>query len=344
MFTGGAPQVVRALHLGLRKRGIESCILGLMKQQDAEIEAAQFLGLKSPYEITAFQGIYHYVAKNVKAEDIVHVHLFPPVFYLSLLKMSGRVPGHLVFTEHSTSNRRRKKLLGRVIDTVTYKGYEQVIAVSAGVERELLKWKPELKGRTRVIYNGADLPFSKEVERSARPCLRILSVGNLRAPKNYDNALRAVALLKDIDFEYQIAGKGDWRDELACLCRELGLESKVCFLGYMESVPDLLASADIFLMPSLWEGFGLAAVEAMNASLPLVVSDVPGLREIVNTEPACALLVDPDSPESIADGLRQLLISSDLRFQLGSRAFVQSQKFGIDQMVENYRDLYDEMV
>jgi glycosyltransferase involved in cell wall biosynthesis len=128
------------------------------------------------------------------------------------------------------------------------------------------------------------------------------------------------------------------------LRRELGIESKVHFLGHVDSIPDLLAGADIFLMPSNWEGFGLSAVEAMNASLPLVVSNVPGLREIVNGGPACALLVDPESPEAIAAGLRQLLVSPALRGQFGKNAFKQAQNFSINSMVESYINLYDELL
>ena len=75
-----------------------------MDQKDAEIDHAQSLGLKSPYDVRAFLGIQRYLVKNVRPGDILHVHLFPPVLYLSLFKWLGLVRGHLVFTEHSTSN------------------------------------------------------------------------------------------------------------------------------------------------------------------------------------------------------------------------------------------------
>jgi glycosyltransferase involved in cell wall biosynthesis len=344
MFTGGAQRVVRALHAGLRNRNVESYILGLMEQKDCEIDGAKSLGLKSPYEVRAFHGIYRYLVNYVKPEDIVHVHLFPPILYLSLLNIVGQSQCHLVCTEHSTSNRRRDTVFGRIVDMVTYTEYEQVIAISAAVEEKLLKWKPGLKGKTCVIHNGVDLIHKQIIEHPARQHLKVLSVGNLRPMKNYGHALEAVALLRDLDFEYCIAGEGTCQEDLFRLCRELDLESKVHFLGYVESVPDLLTAADIFLMPSKWEGFGLAAVEAMNASLPLVVSDVPGLREIVNSGSPCALLVDPESPEAIAAGLRQLLASPELRLRFGENAFKQAQNFSVDQMVEDHINLYGTLI
>ncbi len=342
MFTGGAPRVVRALHTGLRERNVESHVLGLVRQRDHEMDGAQSLGLKSPYELRAFGGIHQYLEKHVQAADIVHAHLFPPILYASLCKSLGLVRGRLVCTEHSTFNHRRASMLGRIVDRFTYAGCEQSVAISDGVEQELLKWQPGLRGKTRVIHNGVSLPFDQVIARRSERRLKVLSVGNLRSMKNYDNAMRAVAQLRDLDFEYQIAGKGDCEPTLIRLSQELDLESKVRLLGYVDTIPRLLASADIFLMPSLWEGFGLAAVEAMNASLPLVVSDVMGLREIVagDDDHPCAILVDPESPESIAEGIRQLLVSPELRLELGKNGFNQAKKFSIDRMVDSYIDFY----
>ena len=344
MFLGGAERMLRDLHLGLRERNIESYILGSMQQKDPDLVGTQSMGFNSAYNPREIREIYCYLTQNARPGDIIHAHQFPPIFYVSLLSRIWKDRYHYVCTEHSTSNRRRGRFLGTILDTIIYSGYEQVITVSAGVEQELLKWRPELQGRTRVIFNGTKLYFDHVLRREPNEPLKVLSIGNLRPAKNYESALKAVALIRDLEFEYQIAGEGKYLDRLLLLSQELGLESKVRFLGFFEAIPDLLASADIFLMPSLWEGFGIAAVEAMNASLPLVVSAVPGLREIVESEHPCAVLVDPESPESIAAGLKKLLLSPDLRFRLGSNAFAQSQKFGVDQMVENYRNLYDQIL
>jgi glycosyltransferase involved in cell wall biosynthesis len=344
MFTGGAQRVVRSLHAGLRQRKIESHILGLMQQKDDVLDGAQSLALNNPYTLKALQGINRYLDKYVKPDDILHVHLFPSMLYASFFFILGRVPCHLVCTEHSTSNRRRGTLLGRSLDTFTYAGYEQVIAISMGVEQELLDWKPELKGRTKVIYNGVNLNFAQVIRREPKAHLIVLSVGNLRPAKNYEQTLAAIALLKDFDFEYQIAGEGASEPSLRQLCRELGIESKVKFLGYVHSVSELLASADIFLMPSKWEGFGIAAVEAMNAGLPVILSDIPGLREIADDDSSCAFLVNPEDPHSIAQAVERLLVSPELRTQLGESAFRRAQKFGVDQMVEKYIRVYEQLL
>ncbi len=344
MFMGGAERMVRELHVGLRNRNVESYILGSMRQKDAELEGARSMGFPGAYDVREFPEIYKYVTKNVRPGDILHAHQFPPILYVSLLGRVRQLGFHLVCTEHSTSNRRRGTFWGHTLDKMIYPRYDRIGTVSQGVEDALLNWMPELRGKTCVIFNGTRLHFERALHRPPKERLKVLSIGNLRPAKNYDNALKAMTLLRDLDFEYQIAGKGERLDEMERLCRELGLESKVRFLGYVEAIPELLASADIFLMPSRWEGFGLAAVEAMNASLPLVVSDVPGLREIVNGSPPCALLVDPGSPEAIAAGLRRLLENPELRLRFGKNAFEQAQKFSVDRMVESYISLYEQLV
>jgi len=314
-----------------------------MRQQDTELEATQSLQVTSPYGLRALLGIRRYVTEQVEPDDIIHAHLFPPFYHLAILKWFGDARCRLVFTEHSTSNRRRSTTLGHMLDFRLYANYEQVITVSQGAEQELLKWQPSLTGKTRVVTNGVSLFYNRVIQRPFKTRLKIVSVGHLRRAKNYDTALRAVALLSNLDFDYEIAGEGDCRAELLRLRKELGLETKVRFLGHVRDIPELLASADIFLMPSRWEGFGLAAVEAMNASLPLVVSDVAGLREIVNGAEPGALLVDPQSPASIAKALSRLLTSSDLRQQLGENSFYQSQRYSIAQMVEKHIKVYDEL-
>ncbi len=342
-LVGGAERLVQVLHRGLRDRGVESFVFGLTAG-DEDLAYASSMGLKTPYHWRAFNGIRRYVIENVEDGDIIHAHLFPTNLYLSILKKVGIVKVPLICTEHSTSNRRREKLTGRILDTLTYVGYDRVIAISMGTEQKLLEWKPELNGRTSVVTNGTRLVFTSPTRREEKNFLKILSVGSLRQAKNYESAINAIALLKKFDFEYHIAGIGSDIEHLKQQCKFLGIESKVKFLGHVEDIPSLLLQADIFLMPSLWEGFGLAAVEAMNAGLPVVVSDVAGLREVIEYDPPCALLIDPKSPESIANALRVLLNSYEMRLELGERSFEKAKLFTEDKMIDGYLNVYSEML
>ena len=123
----------------------------------------------------------------------------------------------------------------------------------------------------------------------------------------------------------------------------LGIQNSVKFLGYVKDIPFLLQKADIFLIPSQWEGFGLAAVEAMNASLPSVVANVPGLGDLIQEDGEDAFLVDPSDENIIAERLYQLIKNKELRTEMGKKAFVQSLNFGVHTMIEHYIKLYKEV-
>ena len=115
------------------------------------------------------------------------------------------------------------------------------------------------------------------------------------------------------------------------------------FEGHRADVRPYLAAADVLLLPSLWEGFGLAAVEALNAGLPVVASDVPGLREVVGPTGDCGILVNPESASSIADALARLLNSPEARIDMGRRGFERARQFDKAEMTKAYVSLYRQL-
>lgn len=341
---GGAQRLVQQLHAGLRAKGIESFVLGLEAGCGERVENATSLDLRSPYHWKALRGVADYFRNHCREGDLIHAHLFPTNLYCSVAKRTTAWRGAMVATEHNTSNRRRGKTMGRIIDFFTYRGYDRIACISEGTQQELNTWKPGLSKKTCVIQNGSRLPFTHRIVRNGKVRPLIVSVGRLEDQKNYERTLYAIAMLNDLTFDYYIAGTGGKDKALAELCQKLGLNEKITFLGYCSDVPSLLKKADIFLIPSQWEGFGLAAVEAMNASLPIVAGNVAGLREVVNTDPACGLLVDPNSPEGIAAALRKLINDSSLRDEMGENGFVTSKQFSEDRMVHAYITFYKDVL
>ncbi len=335
--AGGAERLVRTLHQGLLDRGVDSRIYGLIQHGDEEEMPEALCGSTgSPYSSKALGELYRYVRHYIHDTDIVHAHLFPSGMYLALFKKFRQLRSFLVYTEHSTSNRRRNLFYGKLLDRTCYSEYKRIYAISSGVKEELIAWLPFMEKNVRIVTNGAINYFKGDIVRQPAEKKVILSVGRLSAAKNYMVALRAFALLSIDTVEYWIAGSGKELDMLKQLCTELGITEKVRFLGHVDHVAALLETADIFLIPSLWEGFGLAAVEAMNASLPVVASDIPGLREVVAHKPPCAMLIDPQNPESIVDALHRLLGSRELRFEMGKNGYQHSLKYSSDAMVDGY--------
>lgn len=143
-----------------------------------------------------------------------------------------------------------------------------------------------------------------------------------------------------------IAGRdGSASEELAGTIESLGLASKVRLLGHREDVRELLEAADLFVFPSLYEGVGGAAIEAMAVGLPVVAADIPPMREVVGGE--CGVLTPPGEPEPLAIAVSRLLADDDRRKALGAagrRRFLERHDLEViaDATVALYREVLSE--
>lgn len=222
----------------------------------------------------------------LKNYNIVHVHLFPSMYYVAIAKLLGRAHVKLVFTEHSTSNRRLGSWLFRLIDRLIYLNYSKVVCITPEVSKVLIGLGVN-KDTLAVIYNGIDLEkFSnaKHYDRSELGYddedILLVMVAAFRREKNHGLVIRS---LRELEARYKLllVGDGYMKSQIESEVNELNLTDRVKFLGNRSDVERILKTCDIGVLSSHWEGFGLAAVEAMASGLPVVASDVPGLAEVV---------------------------------------------------------------
>jgi glycosyltransferase involved in cell wall biosynthesis len=178
----------------------------------------------------------------------------------------------------------------------------------------------------------------------------LLVAAHLTRRKGVDIALRALSRYlaeKEggaAEVVLWIAGDGPERPMLEELAADLKLGAHVRFLGRREDMPDLLAAADLLIMPSRSEGLGIAALEAMAAGLPVLGCRVGGLGEAV-VDGRTGVLVPPDDVDALAKALDRLLGDDHLRHALGREGPVRiGEGFTADQMVEAYESLYGEML
>lgn len=283
--------------------------------------------------------------KKIHKELIVHAHLSWPFYYCVIASLFVRV--NLVYTEHHTSNKRRKFKLLRYLDRLVYSQYDSVIAISKGVLGSLGSWVPlkNLK-EVRVIYNGVKLSKFNYKHADNKKSLKLLSIGRLAKVKGFDCVINSMNLLPDdIDVQYEIAGAGSEYSTLQELIMQLDLTKNVRLLGHVLNVEDLLNSTDVFLVPSLNEGFGLVVVEAMSSGVPVIASDIPGLREIVDIGDYGNILVENNrSPSAWSQAIIDMCyrVGRD-RKELSLRCRRKSEVFSVDRMVNGYVDLYKEI-
>jgi glycosyltransferase involved in cell wall biosynthesis len=159
--------------------------------------------------------------------------------------------------------------------------------------------------------------------------------------KGYDVLLEALAGLDVPGLRVLFAGDGPERARLEALARDLGVESRVRFLGFRSDVPRLLATVDLVAMPSRWEGNSIALLEAMAAGRACLVSDIP---ELVEGAGDAARRVAAGDARAWAGALGALLADPEQRRALGRAAREAAARFSIEASARRYVDLYEEVL
>lgn len=223
-----------------------------------------------------------------------------------------------------------------------------VIANSEATREMMLR---DIRTRLRqphvpVIPNGLDLdafdrlPF-RPVFGRAEGQVVLGNVGRLTTQKGHNILLEVAHLLKSrgVAFRLLVAGAGDLHRELVNRARELGVQSHVDFLGFLDDVPSFLAGIDIFLLSSLWEGFGYAITEAGAASRPVVAFDVSSNPEVIE-HGTTGYLVPVGDVSAFAARVQELIERPDLRRTMGAAARVAvERRFRLDRTVDRLERL-----
>jgi len=291
------------------------------------------------------RGIVHATGAIVlRRVDVVSVHLLhhAPVVRGGAPRASRQSP---LFRVHA----RLAAWMSRVAERWAYRpGRARVfVAVSGGGAAELRELFPALGDRVVEIPNGVDTEeFRPDAQaRAARTQLGLpseglvaLFVGSEWRRKGLGLAVEALAQAPD--WHLAVVGGGD-RHAYAGLAGELGVSSRVHFFGVSERVADFYRAADAFLLPTLYETFSLATYEAAASGLPLVVTGVSGIRDLVE-DGANGFLIEPDAAE-IADRLRALAADPDRRVAMGTAARAASLAFSWNLTIERHEALYGEL-
>jgi glycosyltransferase involved in cell wall biosynthesis len=226
---------------------------------------------------------------------------------------------------------------------VVWRGASAVVANSTGLRDLAQVFDPHIA--IPIIPNGVDLEQFTPPRRAWSPA-RILSVGRVVYQKGLDLGLRALAGLKDIPWEWRIAGDGPQMVTLQQLAADLGLQERVHFLGWQggAQLKEQYAAANLFLFPSRHEGMPNAVLEAMASGLPVVATRIAGNEELVVGGETGAL-VPAENIDALREALRPLLAGETLRAQMGaaSRRRVE-QSFSWTRVAQQYQQILEEAI
>lgn len=173
----------------------------------------------------------------------------------------------------------------------------------------------------------------------------IMHISNFRPVKRVQDVIQVFRKVREsVNARLVLVGDGPERNNIGQLIRELHLDDQVIFLGKQEAVADILCTADVFLLPSETESFGLAALEAMSAGVPVVTTNVGGLPE-VNIQGVTGYLENLGDTEAMAEDVIKILENPDLRKKLSEQARQRViNHFTTDKIVSQYEHYYHQVL
>jgi len=347
---GGAEYVLIQLSEELRRRGHTVIPVGPARGvgwldrvcREKGFETEKFT-LNRPIDPSCLNGMIAMLRRQ--QIDLVHSHEFTMAVYGAAAARVIRKPYVITMhgAEHHTRAWRR-----RVALRWAFGKSRATVAVSDDTRKHLETVLRLPHGSVTTVRNGIPVrpgsPDRVRAELGMQPGeLLVVAVGNLVVRKGHRVLLEALHQLSANGtgcWRLAVAGRGRLKESLQQLAAEQGIGDRVHFLGHRDDVPDLLAAADIFAMPSLWEGLPLAVLESMFAGKPIVASAVSGIPEAV-TSGEEGLLTAPGDTEALAAALRQLLEDSALRDRLGRAARARAEaEFTVARMADQYERLY----
>lgn len=292
--------------------------------------------------------------------QIVHTHNWGTLWETSLAR--GAVKGlRHVHAERGTvlggsTNTGIRRSLSRMALRLGLERCHQVLAVDDAVADRVYTTCGFRKERIRIIPNGVPVPSCPDRESSRRQvrgelgipadAIVVGSIGRLHRVKGFDYAISAIQELKDHPrrVDLLLVGEGHERTELEKLAGELGVRERIHFAGKQPQIGNYLAALDIFINSSRSEGMSQSIIEAMGFGLPLVVADVGGNSQLVAGGEPCGIVAAPESPRSLAQGIRALLDSPQMAKQFAdSGATRAEEKHSLAAMVSTYEDLYEQL-
>ena len=340
MDIGGAERIVFQLSSDL-KDGFDSVHVastgGLWESELSAkgIQHHKILDIDSKSPLTVLK-LLTSIRQIIKKNDItiVHTHHRMAAFYIRLLKLVHPKLIH-VYTAHNVFK-----------DKLPLYRFALKNAKSVAVGEAVNKNLKEDVGITdsRVIYNGVVLKETDDQvdEIISYGGIKLGCIARLSEQKGLTYLIEAMSLLTAKNIRLFIVGDGELRNELENKVEELNLQDSVIFLGYRKDIVECINSFDFCVLPSVFEGFGLVAIEAFMNSKTLVATDIPGLNEVVTNKNG--ILVPAKDPAALASAIDKLAMDATLRQELASQAKKDYEnKFSYPLFLENYRELYREL-
>jgi glycosyltransferase involved in cell wall biosynthesis len=355
---GGGPKHVLGLLSHLDREKFECsliCPKGYLSSEAREISRLNVCNLRfgSKFDLVSAYLLRRLIdkirgsSKDPFGPTIVHFH-GPRAGFLGRISISKEIRS--VYTEHifdygyKINNPLNYYFQKKLLANFNFKT-DLIIAVSNSVKDYLVSNKMAPADRIVVIPNGIEKVLVKKAKEEPNTPPIIGTVGQLNKSKGYDYLIKAMPeILESIPLlTLEIIGEGAERTDLESLINKLNLKKHVTLLGKKSDIVNHLKNWDVFVAPSISETFGIAALEAMSAGLPVIASNVGGLPDIIENDHS-GLLIPTGKPDQIANTLVELLTNKKEYKKLAHNGFLRSKEFLWDKIIKIYEDVFEQLV
>jgi len=302
------------------------------------------IGANSQFDFWAYVRLARFLYSE--PIDVLHVHPIGIGFITSIISFILGI--NCVTTEHSqhTGHSIFKKIVNTGLNSICI----TVVSNSEATADSFAQWEQYIldiaQTNHEVIYYGVDIEqvnrISQEPFAPAIPDGFVIgTAGRLIKSKNIGILIDSLTYLSENNAHLVIAGDGPCRDALELRAKEIGIENSVHFLGWIQEedqVYRFLGDLDVFVFPSLYEGLGLAVIEAMAAGTPVISNDIPVLREVVGNS---GILIDAEDPKKISEAVNEIRNNSNYQITLVESALRRTKDtFHIKDTARKYNQMY----
>jgi len=314
----------------------------LIQKVSAYCEQTFNLNLKSPWNFFKLQRLMNFL-RNGKF-DVLHTFLFHANILGRILGRFADIPV-IISSQRSIDAWRKNRHV--LLDRWTAAWADHIVSNSAAGKRRLENVERISSDKISVIYNGVlqnSSPVTFKPRASGPPVIGM--VGNFRGMKGHDIFIEAAELLlqEGHDLRFLIAGEGGEKPKYERLVRSLSLQGKISFLGLVSPIEEALQQMDVFVLPSDWEGFPVSILEAINAEVPVIATNVGGVPEIIIPHET-GILIPPRDAAALKEAVLRILEDTSLRKKIIHNAKqMVSARFTYEKMVDATRHLYMNLI
>ena len=342
---GGAEVMCETLTNALISKGHEVIVISLYEEKTIIADRLNQAGVNIRY-LGKKKGLDFSCVKNLKQiikeyqPDVVHTHLYALKY--AVMAMIGLSMTPIVHTVHSVAQKESGKV-DKALNKLIFLSKKAIpVALSSEVQKSMQSVYGIMEEDCPIVANGVTLEkYLPKKEYGLLDPVSLIHVGSFSPVKNHMCMIEAVQRLRDegVSVRLRLVGDGMLRDEIERKIVECKLNEYVELCGVSSEIHKKLIESDIFVFPSKWEGIPMSLIEAMGTGLPIVASNVGGIKDMLKNEET-ALLINPAS-EELALAIVRLINDYGLRKTIGINAYKQSRKYSATTMASAYEKIYN---